>query len=737
MAAAFDFPGIQSVLDFSGTFSIGITPGVISVRALPAVTPAGTESVGPGAGDFRFSDGVNGVTVRDCRMASNGFRQTQSGGGRVWEFQLEDRRWRWKDAYAIDGDYNQIDAHGKLIPKTVRSPFQLACLCLDAMGEVGYAVDMPAGLATAAVPGYVVGGGPGDVLVSPRAEYLTLGQNLPATNTNPRVKWDSVPASQALAALAEQYGRVVVYGVVGDQVSVQQLGTGSLPPPGAVLSLSPGVDPPRVPAAIIARGAETRYQMRLVFRQVLRDWDDSWQLPGNVSYAPAQVGQKMSVVVFGTDFTLNGVVIFAADFAGCAAAINLATDPRVAGKVTAAVVTVGGVPQCLQMTGATNGYEFEVTSGQGAVCTAGPAADGRGFAYLQPPGFAGVVSTPQLTRPQAEQLAAASAYRHFQLVAVDPSDPRKLGAPIPGGGLLYDRFLAVLQNTRPDQVVPRPGDADLIDPATQQPYAAETYNGYSKDRAPALFGSLAWDLKINGVWSFQTATVLNNTPKRAQFYRGVRVIDAERQVIELSDVAYRILGGANAQIANANLPAGVALGSTCYLPTDVVLETGVVLLDANTLTPVRSAFVVALANATAPPKVISVPEAQADVIGVYDADHNLTGSTTTDLYARNALAQQCLATAATYQTGKALTGTYVGIVPVALSGATRQVSYQMSAAGFTTTASTNSEHSTVVLPYPARRRAENLPPDALRGAQNLKTILTPPKNAVARRIDGT
>ena len=738
--AQFDFPGIQAVLDFTGTCSVGITPGTVFVRTLPASTPAGTESVGPGYGNFRFSDGVTGVTVRDCRFAPNGFRQTQSSAGRFWEFTLQDRRWRWAEAYAIDGDYNQIDGHGKLIPKSVRSPFQLACLCLDAMGELGYAVDMPAGLATAGAAF-----GPGDVLVSARADYLNLGQNLPATNTNPRAKWDGIPAAQALAALVEQYGRVVVYNWVGDQVSVQVLGTGAVPAPGAALSLSPGIDPPRVPAAVVARGAETRFQVRLAFRPVLRDWDDSWQTPENVSYAPVQRNQNMVVLVFAPSFILNGVVFLGADLAAAAASVNSSADPRIAGKVTAAVVydtgvgvhTVSSVAQCVQLTAATPGYEFEVrSSGAQPVCTAGPALFGFGFAFLVPPLFAGVLPTAQLNRLQAERLAVASAYRHFQLIAVDPADRSKQGVPLPGGGRLLDRFLAVLQNSRPQQVTPRPGDEDRIDPATLQPFGAETYNGYSKDRAPALYGSLAFELTRGGMWTFRPNTDFGNTPKRSQFYTSFRVIDPERQVIELGEPAYRILGGAKALTTNGPLPAFATLGDACFLSTDLVVETGIVLLDAGTLTPVRSTFSVALANSTAPARLISVPEAQADVVGVYDAAHNLTGVTTTDLYAQNCLAQQCLATAATYQTGQSVSSTYVGIVPVALSGVTRQVSWSMSAAGFTTTVSLNSEHSTVVLPYSARRRVENLPPDALRGAQNLATVLINPKNALAGRNNG-
>ena len=736
MAAAFDFPGIQSVLDFTYTASVGITPGVISVTALPALTPAGTESIGPGSGTFRFSDGVGGATVRDCRLAPGGFRQAQDGGGRVWEFQLQDRRWRWDDAYAIDGDYNQLDDHGKLVPRTVRSPFQLACLCLDAMGELGYAVDLPGGLGSPLLPL-----GPNDLVADPRADYLTLGQNLPATNANPRVVWDWQPAARVLANLCGQYGRVVVYNPVGDQVSVQQLGTGSVPPPGAVLTLSPGVDPPRVPAAIIARCAPTRYQMRFAFRPVARDWDDSWQPLDSVSYGPVQAAQQMDVLVYGNRGSVNGVP-FLGTYQQMADAITNSQDPRVRGKLIAAVVTTGGggsgggplVTQCLRVTGLNPGYEFDVLFGSDSVCLAGPALAGTGFAFCNPNNFSEVVATANLTHQQAMERALSSVWRHYQLVAVDPSDPTIPGVPIPGGGHLFDRFLAVLQDTRPEQIVPRPGDANRIDPATGQPYFEDTYNGYSKDRAPATYGGLHLNIAAGGNWAYGASLVFGNTPRRSRFYVGFSIADPLRGVVQFERSVYRLLGGAGGLVTNAKLPAGVTPGNATFLPSDLVVETGVTLLDAATRGPVRYSFAVALANASAPARTIHVPEAQADVIGVYDAMHALTGATTTDLYAQNCAYQQCLATAATYQTGKTVSGTYAGIVPIALSGTTRQVTYSLSPAGFTTTFSLNSEHSTIVPPFPARRLRENLPPDPLRAQQNLDSRPNP-ANAIKRLRD--
>ena len=738
--AQFDFPGVQRVLDFTYTCSVGVTPGVISVRALPALTPFGSESIGPGYGTFRFSDGVQGLTVRDCRLAPNGFRQTQDASGRVWEFTLHDRRWRWDEGYAIDGDYNQLDDHKKLIPKTVRSPYQLACLCLDAMGEIGYSVDMPAGLCCQVVPGVVGLGGPGDVLVDPRAEYLRLGQNFPATNTNPRVTWDWQPAARVLANLCSQYGRVVVYNPAGDQVSVQVLGTGALPPSGAVLNLSPGFDPPRVPLAIIARGAETRFQMRLAFRPVARDWDDSWQPLDSVSYAPAQAAQQMDVLVYGNTGSINGVPFFGS-YQQIADQITNSTDPRVRGKLIAAVVTTGGgtgggplVAECLRVTGLDAGYEFDPSFTGEMVCLAGPCVAGTGFTFCNPNDFSEVVATANLTYQQARERALSSVWRDYQMVAVDPADPTKRGTPIPGGGRLFERFLAVLQDTRPEQVAPRPGDVNRVDPATGQPYFEDTYNGYSKDRAPATFGRLHFNIAAGGNWADGSRLTFSNTPRRSRFYVPFTIVDPLRGVVQFSQAIYGLLGGATARETNAKLPAGVLPGQACFLPTDLVVETGVTLLDPITRSPLRYTYALALAGATAPARTIRVQEAQADSIGLYDSRHNLTGVTTSDLYAQNCAAQQCLATALTYQTGKSLTAPLVGIVPVALSGATRQVTWAMSRAGFTTTASVNSEHSTVTLPFPARRLRENLTQDAARAAQNLASR-PDPANAVRRLRD--
>ena len=100
----------------------------------------------------------------------------------------------------------------------------------------------------------------------------------------------------------------------------------------------------------------------------------------------------------------------------------------------------------------------------------------------------------------------------------------------------------------------------------------------------------------------------------------------------------------------------------------------------------------------------------------------------------NAATVTAAAVAATYQTGTALPVKYVGIIPIALSGITRQITWEMSPAGFFTTASTNSEHSTVVPPYVTRRRQENLPQDSVRALQNLLTQPTGNLNAVQRFV---
>ncbi len=615
MSAIFSWPGIEGVIDFTYTASIGITPGVAVMTAVPN-TDTQFDS-----GTLIFSDGLTTYTLTDCRVAA--FQAVMTSQGRVWRLTIQDRRWRWEFGYPVNGHFNQTDRHDKLIPWTVRSPYQLAAYLLEAMGETNYFIDLPGGLANPNADGFGPPG-PNDIAIDPATDYLSLGQNVPQVGTNNPVSWVAMPAARALANLAEQYGRVVVWDPATDQVSIQVMGDGDELPDGAVLTYSPSLDPKAVPSKLTVVGAPTRFQVRLAFRAVGLDWDDTWQTLDELTYAPQVNGQA--------DWTLSF-----------------------------------------------------------------------------PPTFATVTPTDRLNYRQARALAESTVYRCYQLLAVDPANRQNRGIPIPGldgEATIDNRYRLVLQDTRPEPITPRPGDVTRVDPETGQPFAAEVYNGYSKDRLPATFGSVHTSVVSAGaVWvALNDLDADGNTPATAQLYIPFQITDPERQVIAYESPLWR-LTKTNQQVPEVH-------------PPDIVVETGVLVLDAVTLMPHRYSFTVEIPGGEGPERVVVQDDVQLEVIGEYDINHNLTGWHQLDADAANRARYYAEAIAANYQPTGALTNTYAGIMVIHLSGVVRQVSFEMSADGFVTRASANCEHSSAVIPYPKRRRQENLPANGLQAMEN-------------------
>ena len=71
-----------------------------------------------------------------------------------------------------------------------------------------------------------------------------------------------------------------------------------------------------------------------------------------------------------------------------------------------------------------------------------------------------------------------------------------------------------------------------------------------------------------------------------------------------------------------------------------------------------------------------------------------------------------------YQLPAAATRKYAGIVPLSLDGRIQQVTWILDLAGTSTIASSDTEFSDHLPDYPARRRAENLPPNVVAAAAN-------------------
>jgi hypothetical protein len=211
------YPGVTGVISLDVTTSVGISPATIGLTVYPNSNPATT-------GDLVFGNqSGQTITMRDCfvEMAE----AAKDMGRDVIVVRMLDRRWKWRYGYTVFAQYNQQSAARKLVPWTVRSPYQLAYLLLDAMGELvdpANQIDLPAGLASPDLADR----GPNDIVIDPATEYLGLGKNLSTTRTNPQVTWGG-PAAAALADLAETYGRLVVLDPITDILRLVQVGVGS------------------------------------------------------------------------------------------------------------------------------------------------------------------------------------------------------------------------------------------------------------------------------------------------------------------------------------------------------------------------------------------------------------------------------------------------------------------------------------------------------------------------------
>lgn len=912
------YPSIDSVLSLRYECGHGILPGKIHLVCSPqegAVNLEGTLSFG--------ETNATLIVLPGCRV--DYLDAPMSGTDRVLEVILEDRRWKWRVGPPVQGFFNQLDQHAKLIPRTVRSPYQLAVLALMQMGEPypgaaaatvgggavttvqvldrgrgyasppavtlsggggtgataeatvaagqivgiavtsggtgytsqprvtvapppGFSVDLPAGLAAAPLAPGVPAPGPSDSLVDPTQGYLTLGYNVAPTGTNPPTRWDGTQTgAQALASLAERYGRVVVFDPVTDSASVAPLGGGAGLPDEPALTLAPSLDPDAVPAAVRILGADVRYQTRLRFRAVAEEWDGSHVPLNSVSYAPVRAGQTMRVRVGGgtyaagsaysvtvntTTFTVGAGV--GGSLAGVAA--NLSAQINASGAVNTLVVA-SVIGDDLFVAGLSQGYEFEVyASGNAdwrAVCVRGPvdpnppasavytvtasgpfvdlhtftitvngvsfsvapagdgtgsgypatmyelarriatstdaavrgkvsatwfetavqieateggagvltvtssrtggtgfateltrdpAGTGRGFEYASMPAgtpvsmLPAVVPTPRLSWSQAAELAARSVYRRYKLVMNDPGDGLP-GVRVPGVFAAGDdttrvseRHRIVLQDSMPEQIAPRGGDANRIDPVTGQPFAAEYYDGYSRDRRPRCFGSILQSIRAGGLWSNFAGSYLGpNTPPRSEFYLPFRVVDPENHVIEFPTPVFRIMGQAG----------GTSPNDVVVLPVDLVVETGCLILHPTEHRPLRYTFDKAIAGGTGPVAGYDFPDVQSEVRGWYDDRHNLQAAATVDNYAAFQADAYATQIANTYQTPAGGIAKYIGLLRLSPTGQIRQVLWEIGEAGYFTTASANAEFSRVILPTPARRRAENLPPDPAQVRENL------------------
>lgn len=163
LQAIVEWPGLQSVMAFTGTLAHGVTPGVFSVNCLPQ------KKFPKESGTLTIRYGRHKLTFKDCIIAGGSYRFDQSG--QVVGVTILDRRWRWTGGL-IAGQYNRRKPTGEISADADERA--LIKKCLDALGEKD-----------------------ADLSEVSKKNY-------------PTISWDSESPARALQALCDQYGYRVV-----------------------------------------------------------------------------------------------------------------------------------------------------------------------------------------------------------------------------------------------------------------------------------------------------------------------------------------------------------------------------------------------------------------------------------------------------------------------------------------------------------------------------------------------
>lgn len=206
--------------------------------------------IAPSSGILRFTLGqasrinqINTLLLTDFESVSAPFRNCRvtratvgqsGGGGRWYEVQFQDRRWMWGErCFAIYGEYN-LAVGEKVFARTMQ---QLAVLCLEAMGEVGYNVSL--------LPDF-----PG-----------------------PPVQWDASDPAVELQRLCESVGCLVTLSPQ-DRVVIARDGFGRTPQSDPrQMDFTASTEPPVVPKTLVFEGGQLHVQHDVVLQPVAKEED--------------------------------------------------------------------------------------------------------------------------------------------------------------------------------------------------------------------------------------------------------------------------------------------------------------------------------------------------------------------------------------------------------------------------------------------------------------------------------
>lgn len=763
-----EWPGVvNGEVSLVYTVGHGISPGRAQVTINAQDTPPAM------FGDLAFGDGYREIRLRNCMVTD--IRDDYSGGGHYQHLTIQDRRWAWRYG-AIPGIYNQLDDRGKLVPWTIRSPTELALLCLQEMGETNFQVKLPTGLSSLDIPKI--------------NRLLVTGENFPQSLANPETIWEGIPPALALQRLAETYGCRVAWDPVTDMVGIGPLGSGDGLPPGGelVASSSLGVSAKPAPYAVAVVGAPMRHQMRFWLEAVGEEWDGRYVPISQLSYAPKHTkdsSQRVFVDItpyFSGDLTIGVYIngkgsIFTSTGAPDVVAADLISQINAfsIGVTASAVLT-----RAFTIEGPVGvAFEFDAvgTNINKVKITVDRRAQKKGtvdwsmchppFSGTQEAANAGVQATDRLTVDDAIRKAQESVWKCYRIMISKPdwangtTIRNKLSLPpdivsqsgmtaanppveyltVPGvndpktdsfAGLdpknktkpnpqLVRRQQFGLLPTKVEQIVPSPPIApgliagDLRQPSdTYFRALPEYYNGYSRDQEATVTGTFSNSLNAQTCQYVASASPDAHNVFNQRLFMPFQTIPQE-QMIKFSSYVYK------------QKP-----WSSGYYPAQIILETSATFQHATTSQVRRPQFFMILGGA-GPIAWYRHEDVECHLIAVYDSDGKYQYSRQEDFNDGRARAQYYLqAHAAEFQLVQSEHRSWNAIYNVSITGKVQQVSWSIytgPSGSVNTQAGLNTEFSLNAAPYPARRMAENLPPDEVSKFLNTIAARDLPDNA--------
>lgn len=253
------FPGILQIQRASYTRSQGIQPGICTIDMVPQnleqyPLPFNGELVfewRESATDVLASYSSLKIEMPGCRLDRASLQRSQNG--EVWRVPILDRRWKWAFG-SFSGHWN-VKVNGRLETRKIKTPYELAELCLEAMGEKDYDID--------------------DLKVF----------DVKRSEMRPEVHWDRIPPAQALEELANAIGYRICLGW-DDKVRLREFGDGEVLPDGAIMVRGFEQDFPERPDSVTVVGGISYHEAFWELEAVGKDIDDEWKPMDHLSYIP-------------------------------------------------------------------------------------------------------------------------------------------------------------------------------------------------------------------------------------------------------------------------------------------------------------------------------------------------------------------------------------------------------------------------------------------------------------------